>query len=252
MTGTKSIEELYSTAPDTADQQTAVEQVQPTEQTGAAEAAPAAQQGSGEAGEGAPPASTPRMTDKTVPLSALEDERRKRQSLESRLAEMERKLNPRQDEAVDPVVDPDAFRTRIMVDRFEDRLSLAEDVLIDKVGEQPYRAAEQAVLQAAAADQSFARSFGQEVARAKNPAKYTYEMGQRIIQAAESRDPDKMRERLKAEIMAELGIKTAQGQQTAPKAAPRVPPSLAGVQSQVSRNEGSRAVKRRSIEELYE
>jgi hypothetical protein len=255
MTDKKSIEELYAQptealsgnagAPEAQAAPTGEAQPQPQPQPGQQATLPPKVE------PGAPPAPASEKADKTVPLTALEDERRKRRELEQRLAGLEQKLRP-QDEAPDPLLNPDEFRTSIAVERFEDKLQLTSELLIEKVGEETYRTAEQAVLARAQADPAFARSFGHEVSRAKNPAKFTLDAGRKLIEEAEAADPVKLRERLKAEILAELNGGQQPAAQAAAKPAVRVPTSLADVQSQVARNAGARAVKRRSIEELYQ
>ena len=47
---------------------------------------------------------------KLVPVAALQDERHKRQQLESRLQELEKQL-PKTDEAPDPITDPDEYES---------------------------------------------------------------------------------------------------------------------------------------------
>ncbi len=252
----KSLDELYSDVAAEPSQSTApgVEPQQAAEPAAPAQGA-AVQQAKAEIA-GAPPAPEAKDQGQHVPLAALEDERRKRKELEKRFEELERRTAPQQRrETVDPLIDPDAFVREQQVGRFEDRLAITTEFLIEKEGEEAWAAAERAVIQAATRDPRFAQAFAEGVAHARNPAKYSYETGKKLIEQAEAADPAKLRDRLKAEILAELGHLPQQGQQQAQQPAsapaPRVPPSLASVQSQGPRNPGPRPIKRRSLEELY-
>lgn len=264
----KTLDDLYSAEmPSDTGVSQSVEVAQKPEAEAVAPKAEATQQPDA-ARQGEPPSPQENPDDK-VPRAALTDERKKRQSVEATNKELQRRLDeiekrlaaPEDRRPTDPLVDPEGFMKEIEVARFEDRLELTSQFLKSQVGDEKYEAAEQAVLQVASSNPGFAQRFAEEVARNKNPGKYTYEVGTAIIQQMEANDPVKqratLREEIKAELMAEFGLTpsqasqvAAQGQQpTAVK--PSIPTSLAGLQSAGPRNPGVRPVKRRSLDELY-
>lgn len=212
--------------------------------------APAAQPQSAAKTE-APPASDQDTLNGMVPRAALEDERKKRRDLEQRIARLEQGRQPEDQSYPDPIVDPDAFIQRQAADLFQDRLAITEEILTDRVGADQYRAAEKAVLETARANPEWGKSFADHLVRQRNPAKFTYEVGQQLQQQADMNDPVKARERLKAEILAELGHAPSARGHVDPVNKPSVPVSLASVPSSGPRNAGPRPVKRRSLDELY-
>ena len=209
-----------------------------------------------------PPTAQQTPRDKTVPLAAHEDERRKRQDVEKKLDEALKRLsnlegqNRRQDDRprqVDPLVEPEAFVAELEYARFQDRLRLSEDFIKDKVGSDQYAAAEQAVLVTASNDPRFYEWFGKRLTQEANPARFTFEIGNKIIEARENADPVKVRQKLKDELrdelIKELGLSPSSDTPSAP--APRIPTSLADARSVGPRTPGAKPIKRRSLSELY-
>lgn len=211
----------------------------------------------------APPADGDDIPDGHVPRQALMDERKKRQTvqasmdaLQRRLDEIERRVSPQaQPERTgspDPVIDPEGFQLELDRRRFEDRLEITTETVKEREGTEAFEAAEQAVLRLASVNEEFARQFGMEAARHRNPGRYTFEVGQQILSQMDEASPDKVRDRNKnqlRELLTELGLQLPdQGIQAAQ---PRVPTSLAGVQSVGPRSGGNRPVKRRSLDEIY-
>jgi hypothetical protein len=209
--------------------------------------APEPQAPSGEAGksadpptgdkttEAAPPAAT---QEKTVPVKALEDERRKRQELERRVAEFERaqrpQAQPQQPQAPDIYGDPEGYaaylRNQYDNGLYETRVVLSQDMMRQQHAD--YDEVEKVFAdymwqRAEMGDQSLANALRQSA----NPAKFAYEQGKRIRFMTEiGNDPDGYVERKVQERLASL--KTPPGTPQQPEAPAAAPPtSLAGTAS---------------------
>lgn len=153
---------------------------------------------------------------KSVPVKALQEERRKRQELEKRLAEFERQqpsdqaeLGRKPDEPQDPV---------------RQRLDLSVEYAREQFPD--YEDAETAFIEAV---KTYPR--GQELYRAmledRHPARFAYEIGQQLMALNEIGDPRTFKQR----VMAEAKAATA----PAPKPSPSLPQTLAA-----SRDSGGR------------
>lgn len=175
---------------------------------------------------------TPAPEPEHVPRAALQDERRKRQQIEKQFAELQQRLQqqPQQEQQrPDWFADPEraAQMQRHELDRqiFETRLELSESIIAEKY--QDYAEIRDVFADAAARDPSLAA----QLIRQPNPAKYAYEVGKYIASMREiGTDPAAYRERVRAEVMKELGHTQEQGgqpqRQLAAPSAP-VPKSLA-------------------------
>lgn len=164
------------------------------------------------------------------------DERTKRQAAEARATALERELadlkagkqqqpqpqkpQPRQiPERPDPFTDPDGAR-RWDDDRqtereqaadqrdFENRCGLSESFMIEIKGEADYREKEEAFGEAVKANPALSA----QLRRSANPAKFAYEQGKKYLALKEiGDDPVAYRERLRAELEAELKAKGGEG-----------------------------------------
>lgn len=259
----KSLDELYSAEPGDTGVSQAVEVEAKPEAKAEAPKAEGSEPTPAAVKDGVPPAPQESPDDK-IPRAALTDERKKRQSLEASNKELQRRLDDLEkripavetERPTDPLIDPEGFVREMEVARWEDKLELTSEFVRSQVGDEAYNAAEQAVLHAANTNPNFAEKFSMEVARAKNPGRYTYEVGKTILAQMEANDPvkvrTKFRDEIKAELMAELGMSPAQSERAGqPVAKPSIPTSLAGYQSNGPRNPGARPIKRRSLDELY-
>lgn len=181
----------------------------------------------------APPADAQAPVDDAplVPRRALEDERRKRQDYEKRLADLERQIQasrqPQRQEAppapADWWTDPEGAARQMQQQQhyaiFETRLALGEEIMAQRPD---YEAAKAAFVEAASADQSLAV----KMVTHPNPAKFVYEQGRKLAAMREiGDDPAAFRARVEAEIMAKLGQAPAPVQQSPRAPAPK---SLAG------------------------
>lgn len=190
----------------------------------------------------APPADAQAPTDEgpLVPRKALEDERRKRQDYEKRLQELERKLQaPRPQQAKPQAPAPDWYvepeqaaqqmHREFQYQIFETRLSLGEEI----VGQNPgYADAKTAFVEASQADPSLL----EKMVNHQNPAKFVFEQGRKIAAMREiGDDPLSYRQRIEAEIRAQLGQPSPAPSQ--PPKAP-APKSLAGTTSTARDQQG--------------
>jgi hypothetical protein len=186
------------------------------------------------------PPSPAAKAEETVPTKALLDERRKRQELERRFADLEKRLaTPKAEENVpDPLTDPKGyaqhFETKVNVARFEDRLAITTESVVEKEGQEAWEAAEKAVLERARSDPKFAAEFGQGVAGARNPARYTFEQGKKLQESSASTDAgiDAIVQKAVAAALAAAGVAKPNGAEPSTVAKPRVPPSLADARSE--------------------
>jgi len=192
-----------------------------------------------------------------VPRRALEDERRKRQDLERRFQELEHYAKqfqqpppqPQKPQIPDPFVDPEAYQQyveeRAQTSVLNERLNMSQMMAEEKYGEDRVKEALEMAAQAGVIP-----SF----MRARHPYKELIEWHDkaRVMQDI-GPDPAAYRERLKAELMAEMGI-TQPGQ---PPAAPPaktsapVPKSLATRTSSAPRNPSTgQFASRSSLEDI--
>lgn len=179
-----------------------------------------------------------------VPRKALEDERKKRQEIERRFTDLERRLNdmmqPQEQvqpqQAPDPWADPEAAmahqRNEFVRQMYETRVALSSEILRAQKPDFDDVVAE--FVQQARRDPGLHNA----VLNHPNPAAFAYQQGQRIRFLNEvGNDPAAYKAKLREEVMAELG----QGQPAAvaqqsvsPALAP--PKSLAATTSAQPRN----------------
>lgn len=140
----------------------------------------------------------PANNEGVIPIAAYFDERQKRQGLEAKLAEFEKQ----QEEAIDPVADPEGFRAQLLSQvktmTQADRISMSRSLMID--AKEDYAEMEQVFLGMVEKDPSLATKMRD----ADNPAKFAYEQAQQHKTLEEIGDPVAFRERLRQEILAEL------------------------------------------------
>lgn len=164
----------------------------------------------------------------TVPRRALEDERRKRQEYERRIAELEARIKPQAEPQPPPHIfdDPDAWQHNLMQQQqralFETRAELTREVAMAK--HEDYEEAEAVFAEAAKAYPQLAH----EMVQSPNPARYVYEMGKRIkLQTEIGNDPvayeRKLREKWEAELAAQSDQAVSQPTVKAPKSLASVP-----------------------------
>lgn len=132
--------------------------------------------------------------------AAYLDEKRKRQELEKRLAELDK---PRQqEESIDLLTDPEAG-ARLLEQRAENKaflrvIELSRDVMRD--AKPDYDEMESYFVEQAKADPSLV----DKMRVAANPAKYAYDTAKRLKFLAEVNDPEAYKAKLRAEILQEL------------------------------------------------
>lgn len=175
---------------------------------------------------GPPPAVNPApQTERTVPLKAVEDERRKRQELERKLAEYEAKLAQQQqpEPAPDWTLEPEVAAQRLQADFERRAFSLKVEMSERMVRQQhaDYEEVRDAFAQAAQADPRLA----QALVNHPFPAEFAYQQGKRIKMLMEiGDDPEAYIERRIAERLGQSQQPAAQAPK--PQSAP-VPKSLA-------------------------
>ncbi len=176
-----------------------------------------------------------------VPIAALKDERRKRQEAELKLKEFQAsQQNSRQQEqeqAPDFYEDPDKRleyeRQQIQRERIKDRVTMSEmlvrdkyedydktlDVFDDMCKENP--------------------SLVTQMVNAQNPALFAYQQAKKYQQLKDIQDPDAYREKLKAEVRAELEAEFKEKQQKAEDERKKLGVSLTDARSTGAKNDSS-------------
>ena len=144
---------------------------------------------------------------KSVPVKALQEERRKRQELEKRLAEFERQ-QPQPEGPLDPV---------------RQRLDLSVEYAREQFPD--YEDAESAFIEAVQAYPR-GRELYQKMLEDRHPARFAYEIGQQLLALREIGDPRTYKQRVMAEAKAAT---------TPPPRPPSLPQTLAA-----SRDSGGR------------
>lgn len=169
-------------------------------------------QGKGE--EPAAPPAAPEEKHQAIPISALMDEREKRQAAERRAQEIERRLQefeakskPRVDFYDNPEQAIAEERTNYQRALWNERLNMSEIVARQQHGDETVSAATEAFMQAAAQNPA----LGMDLQRQANPYGFVVNWHkQQSILAEIGNDPAAYRERLRAEIMAEQQAAAAQ------------------------------------------
>lgn len=144
-----------------------------------------------------PPAS-PEPVEKTVPLKALEDERRKRQELEQRLEQQ-----PKQ-EAPDPLDDPDGFRQYQDNARLNDRIEISVEIAREM--HEDFDSVHEVFMEEAAKNPVLAQAAMQS----KAPGIHIYREGKRLAKAREIGDPDEYANRKVQEATKALATELAE------------------------------------------
>jgi hypothetical protein len=258
----KSLDDLYSSDPAPAAQSETGEQRQDAPQVDAAKAETTEQPPA----KDTPPVSKSDVPAGMVPLNAFDAVRSENKDLKRRLEALEKRAPQApvpQPKRIDPLVDPEGWQAEqereFQKQRFDDRLDLTTELVIRDVGEEKWRAAEEALVAACNANEQLADAVADHITRARNPAKAAYDLGMGVIENNRRRDPNYQREARKAElkeILEEIGYAGPQAQAALPPPSPsqrpaQIPTSLAGVTSAAARTPGARPIKRRSIDELY-
>jgi hypothetical protein len=221
-----------------------------------------------ETGEKDPAAAPPAEADpskeepkesRTVPVKALEDERRKRQDIERQFADLQRVLTAQQktpkgpeqpQQAPDWFTDPEGaarhLQSQFEQQRLWDRGVMSETLAKEKYGNEIVDEAVQAALAAGIARHFYVGSshpYADVVAWYKKQ-KVLSEIGD---------DPDAYRQKLREEVLAELGQQVpSQPQVSAQKSKAPVPKSLAGVPSAQPRDERGRFANPPSLSEILD
>jgi len=207
-----------------------------------AEPAPAPQPAPVAAGTGETKAAPPAAGEDRagmIPIAALMDERLKRQAIEQREAELRRQIESSeaqkaQQPGPDLFADPDAFiaaqRAQMAQALWNERLNMSEMVV-----REAYKATPQVVDEAVEAFKAEAARnpvLGAELQRQRNPYGYVVEWHQRQKALAEiGDDPRSYREKLAAEIRAQVLAEIQQAAPVQPARPPMPPRSLASAPS---------------------
>lgn len=214
---------------------------EPTGGQPAPEPEPPAPTETGDPSLAAPPAAEPDPPH--VPIAALKDERAKRQQIEAeltamkaRLAEIEKatpqQLKPEPQPLPDPVKDPAGYHAAIADVAFNERLNVSEMMARRDYPDLDEKLA--AFQEAAKADPA----LGEKLRSQAHPWDWMYQEAKRIQARNEiGDDPVAFRERVRAELMAEL--------QGNPPAAAPVPPDATPLPTSLAaaRSVGARTVK---------
>lgn len=170
---------------------------------------PPAETGDKPAADTAPPAeveSQQAPKEKFVPLKAVEDERRKRQELEKRIAEFEARFAQKPQEQVAPPdwdLDPRSAAAHLAAEMqrrtFTMAVEMSERVL--KQQHPDYEEVRNVFAEAAKADPRLAM----ELVNHPFPAEFAYQQGKRLRMLQEiGDDPESYKARLREELLAEL------------------------------------------------
>jgi hypothetical protein len=180
-----------------------------------------------------------------MPYGAYKSEREKRKAeaearaaaekkaaaLEARLALFEKASAPRPAGLPDPLEDPDAFTNtleqRLARQAREQSLQMSEFLVSQQHGAELVKQATEAAFEAMQANPYLAERF--RTAQSPHAEAVKWWKEQQALQTI-GEDPAAYRERLRAELLAEMGQAPAQAATAAviPNTAPVIPPSLAG------------------------
>ena len=150
---------------------------------------------------------TPSGKDQLVPLSAMLDERRKRQEAEDKLAKFEEEQPNEQ--IPDPVEDPEGYKT-FMSDKqaqesLKTKINLSRSILMSMEGyKDDYQDKENHFIEMCKTNPTLAAQMN----ASDNPAKFAYDSATEDLEVQKLRDPsyrETLKEELRKEILAENG-----------------------------------------------
>lgn len=157
------------------------------------------------------PAKEDRPAGDWIPRKAVEDERRKRQELERKVAEFEARLaQPKQEQApppdwdIDPRTAAEQFQFQIQEQLYRTRVEMASELMRERHAD--FDEIVTIAVEKAQANPMLHR----QIVTSPNPAKMAYEIGRKMKFLNEiGDDPESYRSRLEAEILAKHGIQPA-------------------------------------------
>ena len=175
---------------------------------------PATEDSDADEAKGEEDAETPAAEDDegvSVPLTALKDERQKRQSAEEELTTTRQKLAKFEQKAGD-VPDPDAdpkgfkvfFEDQANENRINDRISTSAEIVKDT--KEDYDQMESLFLDMANKEPKLA----ERMRASKNPALFAYKTAKAqsdVFEAAKVKETEELKASIRADLMKELGIK---------------------------------------------
>lgn len=168
---------------------------------------------------------TPKEEPSTVPLTALQDERAKRQQLEQRLAQLQEGVG----EKPDPVTDPEgayvALQSDVQSQLLNMRIDMSRQVAVQNL--QDYEEVEAKFMELAGQDPT----YWTQVAQSANPAMTTYQLGKQLMLQQEiGNDPEAYKAKLieegKRQALAE--IEAAKAEEVKKATAASLPSDLSG------------------------
>lgn len=156
-------------------------------------------------------AETTSVEEKSVPIKAYTEERRKRQEAEKRAEELESQLKKEPETKVpDPVEDPEGYKNYMEDSRHLDALkvkvSLSRDVMLDL--KEDYAEKENVFVELARKNPFLV----QQMNASPNPAKFAYQTAVEHLETEKLRDPkykETLKEEIRKEILAELKAEPA-------------------------------------------
>jgi hypothetical protein len=206
----------------------------------------------------ATPAADDTKEDKTVPLAALEDERRKRKEAFERIERLERQVEQSQAAPVeprpDPLLDPEAAekwdneerersKSEDIKRERESRIAMSYEIMSSMHDD--YKEMEDLFADAAEKDPTLAATM----ANHPLPAKFAYEKGKELQALSEvGNDPAAFREKVEAEIMAKLEAEGRLSGEKPPK--PPAPPTLADAPAAVANKDSEKYEGPRPLTEI--
>lgn len=168
-------------------------------------------------------------------FQAVKDERKKRQAAEARIKELEDQMNGSADKKMPDVFeDQEAFvnalKSELNETRTRDRIELYREIQAEQYPD--YIEKEQAFIELAKQNPILITQMNQ----AKNPARFVYEQMVKLEEFEKSKNIDSYREKLKAELMAEVKAElSAKGQ--LPSGDIELSPSLARARGSTDKHE---------------
>lgn len=165
-------------------------------------------------------------------VKAIQDERRKRQELERKLAELQ---NAEEKKRPDVFEDPEgAFKfteSQIAQQVFQVRVEMSREMMA--LAKPDYEEKEALFVEMVKENPILA----QELQRHPNPAKFAYETASKALQLKEMENLDEYKAKLKAEIRAEIEAELKQQQAAEQAKRQSIPPTLANKRAAAPLNE---------------
>lgn len=159
--------------------------------------------------------------------AAVKDERRKRQELEKKIAELEAKQSNKKDEVLPDILDDQegfvqGIRSEYQREFAKAKLEIAREMMLENHSD--YEEMEKLFLEKVVKENPI---LAEQAKKASNPAKFVYQQSKNYLQYEQMQNVDSFKEKIRAEVKAEIETEMAKSAKEKESLKSSITPSLA-------------------------